>query len=119
MTDEVMQSNSEELAAAVVGERIMLASAGPSGMRITLASGRVVELHNSYDCCAYTELTNFFLKPSAIDHVITGVRVEDGYQTWHVYADMIDVLDLEVAWSEGSGYYGYGFDIDVKEISND
>jgi hypothetical protein len=70
----------------------------------------------SGDCCAYTELESFLLNPELVDHVITGVGTTDGYQTWHVYADMGDVLKLDVGWSCGNPfYYGYGFTIRVVD----
>jgi len=47
-----------------------------------------------------------------------GVGTTAQYQTWHIYADWGDVLKLEVGWSCGNPfYYGYGFDIDVVEVS--
>jgi hypothetical protein len=67
------------------------------------------------DCCAYTELESFLLHPELVDHIITGVGTTDGYNTWHIYADIGDVLELSVGWSSGNPfYYGYGFDIQVK-----
>ena len=43
-----------------------------------------------------------------------GVGTTDDFQTWHIYCDLGDILELDVAWSCGNPfYYGYGFDIDV------
>jgi hypothetical protein len=86
---------------------------------ITLDNGKRVELQNTSDCCAGTELESFLLHPDRVDHVITGVGTTDGYSTWHIYADMGDVLELSVGWSCGNPfYYGYGFDISVTELGD-
>ncbi len=69
------------------------------------------------DCCAYTELDSFLLNPELVDHMILGVGTTDYYTTWHIYADMGDVLKLNVKWSCGNPfYYGYGFNIQVRPI---
>lgn len=128
--DGTMQQNVKDLADAVVGRRIVSVEAnqpteGTYGrtatavLVITLDNGKRVELLDTNDCCAYTELENFLLHPERVDHVILGVGTTDNYDTWHVYADMGDVLALSVGWSAGNAfYYGYGFDIRVKEISD-
>ncbi|MEV6684434.1 hypothetical protein AB0N28_03665 [Streptomyces sp. NPDC051130] len=125
-----MPDNVETLREAVVGHRIVHVDVGtpttdkwgyPSSaaLVITLDNGKRVELLNSSDCCAYTELNHFLTYPDRIDHVITGVGTSDGYTTWHIFADMGDVLELSVGWSPGNAfYYGYGFDIRVKELSD-
>lgn len=84
------------------------------GTAITLDNGKRVFLIEQGDCCAYTDLKTFLLHPEMVDHIITGVGTTDSYQTWHIYADMGDVLELTVSWSAGNvGYYGYGFEIQV------
>lgn len=119
-----MQQNVDDLARAVVGHRIVKAEKiqfkvygtwTEEALLLTLDNGKTVTLQDTDDCCAYTSLESFLLEPSSVDHIITGVKTEDDYQTWHIFADMGDVLKLDVAWSEGSGYYGYGFYINVKE----
>ena len=48
--------------------------------------------------------------------MITGVGTTDGYTTWHIYADMGDVLELSVGWSCGNPfYYAFRFHITVRE----
>ncbi len=92
----------------------------PAQLVITLDNGKRVELRNTDDCCAYTELSSFLLHPERVDHIITGVGTTDEYTTWHIYADMGDVLEFSVGWSCGNlGYYGYGFDIAVKELEGE
>lgn len=126
--DGRMTENAKALADAVVGHKIVSVEKGAqlrvkdygdwertlAGTMITLDTGRKVMLADTDDCCAYTELESFLLHPEMVDHVITGVGTEGGLTTWHVYADMGDVLELTVGWSSGNPfYYGYGFDIRV------
>ena len=126
--DGTMVNNVEELRSQVVGRKIVRAErvtrdVNRWGSRysepvfeIELDNGKVVQLANESDCCAYTELESFLLNADKIEHAITGVGTTDGYTKWHVYADMGDVLELSVGWSCGNPfYYGYGFDITVKE----
>lgn len=128
-TDFTMNANAKELADAVIGHRIVKAEkemvphlwygagAKVSTFVITLDNGKKVELHNTEDCCAYTQLNSFLLHADKIDHIITGVGTTNDYETWHIYADMGDVLELNVGWSYGNPYYyGYGFAIEVKEL---
>lgn len=126
--DGTMPANVAQLREAVVGHRIVSAEIGPvpkysrywgepTGLVLTLDDGTRVSLANTSDCCAYTDLEDFFLDPSAVDHVIMGVGTTDQYETWHVYADWGDILRLQVGWSPGNPfYYGYGFDIHVTPI---
>lgn len=125
--DGTIVENVEELAEAVVGHRIVSAEAreasggygSSDGLILTLDDGTRVELVGGYDCCAYTELEAFWLHPDKVDHIITGVGTTNDYQTWHIYADMGDVLELTVGWSAGNiGYYGYGFDIRVVPVED-
>ena len=129
--DGTMPENVETLAAAVVGHRIASVEQGevtPShawrwrgtGLIITLDNGTKVQLVDSSDCCAYTELEKFLLHPERVDHIITGVATTEGYTRWHIFADFGDILELEVGWSCGNPfYYGYGFDINVVDLTNE
>lgn len=126
--DGTMPENVDTLRKAVVGHRIVSVETVGSGHRwysgdktvITLDNGKRVELQDTDDCCAYTELTSFLLHPDKVDHIITGVGTTDGFTTWHIYADMGDVLELSVGWSCGNPfYYGYGFDISVTELTDE
>lgn len=81
---------------------------------LTLDTGEKVtvrEASNYYD--TLTEVEQFLLHPESVDHMITGVRTEDDYTQWFIYADFGDLLRLTVNWNEGSGYYGFGFFITV------
>lgn len=122
--DGTMPENVDTLRDAVVGRKIVSAEKVKAkgrysyyesdAFRLTLDDGRVVDLFDGGDCCAYTELESFFLNPEAVDHAITGVGTTDGYTTWHIYADFGDIMELKVGWSCGNPfYYGYGFDIMV------
>jgi hypothetical protein len=121
--DGTMPENVATLAASVVGHRIVSAEQKEIPMRyggtgkafvLTLDDGTQVALEDDGDCCAFTSLDSFLLHPERVDHIITGVGTTEGYTRWHIYADMGDVLELEVGWSCGNPfYYGYGFDIHV------
>lgn len=111
-----MPENVAELRQHVIGHRIVSAEQDGATFIITLDNGKRVQLADTDDCCAYTELGAFLLHPGRVDHLITGIGTTDGYTTWHVYADMGDVLEMSVGWSSGNPfYYGYGFNISVTE----
>lgn len=119
-----MVENVAMLAENVVGHRIVYAAmkeyetwcGSNERFEITLDNGKKVTLANTYDCCAYTELSSFLWNAEKIDHIITGVRTEEGYTKWSIFADMGDILTLSVGWSCGNPfYYGYGFEIGVED----
>lgn len=125
---DVMSSNVYTLAEGVVGHKIVKADwverdfgdkyswYGTRQFEIELDNGRKVYLANTDDCCAYTELGDFLLNVELVDHMIMGVEADQSYETWHIYADMGDVLTLDVGWSSGNtGYYGFGFHIEVVD----
>lgn len=124
---DTMPDNVDELRQEVVGHKIVSASFVDKPhswfgreytekvFQITLDNGKQVILRDTDDCCAFTELEDFFLHVDKIDHIITGVGTTEGFSKWHIYADLGDVLELTVGWSEGSGYYGYGFSIAVED----
>lgn len=118
--DGTMPENVSELEQAVVGHRITSVekrSGRYESLLITLDNGKQVELVDSDDCCAFTQLDSFLLHPERVDHIITGVGTTEGYTAWHIYADLGDVLELSVGWSPGNPfYYGYGFLIHVRDI---
>lgn len=124
--DGTMPSNVEELAKTVIGRRIVSVAKDvvipgryygtDTATVITLDDGRQVRLANTSDCCAYTELEAFLLHPELVDHEILGVGTTNGFTTWHIFADLGDILELTVGWSCGNPfYYGYGFDITVDD----
>lgn len=131
--DGTMYENLEEFSDKVVGHRIVsvgdvvesdneilkknvpyLYLYNRKGLKLTLDNGKSVFLLNTEDCCAYTEVENYILNLDKIDHVITGVGTTDGYHVWHIYADLGDIVTIDVDWSSGNPfYYGYGFKIVV------
>lgn len=124
--DGTMPQNVEELEKALVGHKIVAAYYGeatpehswrsPRAMIILLDDGTQVELFDTDDCCAHTTLESFLLNADKIDHLIMGVGTTDEYNTWHIFADFGDVMEMKVGWSCGNPfYYGYGFDIRVKK----
>ena len=129
--DGTMPNNVDTLRQSVVGRRIVRTEQRQvpryryadgyfdEAFIIVLDDGTEVQMKNTDDCCAYTELREFLLHPDKVDHVIMGVGTTEGYTRWHIYADMGDVLELTVGWSCGNPfYYGYGFDIDVLEVES-
>lgn len=121
-----MPENVETLAEHVVGHRIVAVEKNvetedeygwpTTGTALVLDNGKRVVLADTDDCCAHTTLENVILNLDKIEHVITGVGTTEGYTRWHIYADLGDVVELEVGWSSGNPfYYGYGFDISVVE----
>lgn len=124
--DGTMPESLEALREAVIGSRI--ASVEQTTQEtfgwpepctiITLDNGHRVKLVGSSDCCAFTEVSEFLLHPDKVDHAILGVGTTGHYTTWHIYADHGDILELTVGWSPGNPFwYGYGFSIQVEEIS--
>ena len=125
--DGTMPANVAELAGTVVGHKIVKAEKvttkpetyygyESTATVITLDNGKQVELADTSDCCAYTEVESFLLHVDKIDHVILGVGTTDEYTTWHIFADFGDVMEMKVGWSCGNPfYYGYGFDIRVLD----
>ena len=101
--DGTMVESAAALAKSVVGHRIVKVEKGPArasqwsertiqGLRLTLDTGRVVTLAGESDCCAYTDLDAFLFNADKVDHVITGLSTENGYERWHIFADAGDVL---------------------------
>ena len=126
--DGTMVDNVDTLRQAVIGRRIVKAENERVDMGrwygvqpafvITLDDGTRVKMADTSDCCAFTELDGFLLHPERVDHMILGVGTTDGYERWHIYADLGDVLELTVGWSSGNPfYYGYGFHIDVEPLA--
>lgn len=130
-----MVENVDTLRKSVVGRKIVSAGWAPvkrvakfydrdrtyteDSFVITLDDGTCVTLRNDSDCCAVTELESFFLNVERIRHVITGVGTTEGYTKWHIYAEMGDILQLNVRWSCGNPfYYGYGFNIEVQQVTS-
>lgn len=114
--DGTMPENVARLSECVTGRRIASVESSDDVFTITLDNGKKVILENQVDCCAFTDLQSFLLNPELVDHMITGVGTTDGYAVWHIYADMGDVLRLNVEWSCGNPfYYIYGFRIKVSE----
>lgn len=124
--DGTIVNSVQELAGNIVGHRIVKVEQvvvsttyyAKTVLQITLDTGKVVQVADDSDCCAYTELQAFLFNADKVDHIITGVRTEDGYGVWSFFADAGDILSLTVGWSSGNPfYYGYGFDVTVLEVS--
>jgi hypothetical protein len=121
--DGTMPENVAALADAIVGHRIVKVETAVERKRtywtekvavLTLDDGTQVELQDGGDCCAYTELVDIVEHLPSVDHIITAVRPEEDYETWHILADMGEVLEFKVGWSAGNAfYYAYGLNITV------
>lgn len=114
-----MYENVAQLSKAVIGHRIVQVDPEEGSRHraliLTLDDGTRVRLVETDDCCAFTQLDGFFASPDMVDHAITGIGTTEGYTKWHIYADMGDILQLDVGWSAGNPFfYGYGFDIAVE-----
>jgi hypothetical protein len=124
--DGTMVESRDSLESVLVGHKIVSVERGEAQRQyygtdqatiITLDNGKRVKLIGEADCCAFTEVQAFLLNPEMVGHLITGVGTTDGYSTWHIYADMGDILKLTVGWSCGNPfYYGYGFTIMVEDV---
>lgn len=127
--DGTMPENVAALSESVVGRKIVSVEPNVSiksgyftstATILTLDNGKQVVIENTDDCCAFTELESVILHLDKIDHVITGVGTTDGYESWHIYADLGDVVEMKVGWSSGNPfYYGYGFNISVRDIATE
>lgn len=127
--DGTMPENVEKLASHVVGRRIVgierkvpmpgrydYSCSRKAEAVLVLDNGKRVALVETDDCCAFTDLNDIVLNLDKIDHVIMGVGTTERYTKWHIYADLGDVVEMQVGWSSGNPfYYGYGFDISVIE----
>ncbi len=126
--DGTMPHNVETLAEKIVGHKVVevrkdMTVEGTyawrnTGTGLVLDNGHIVVLVDTDDCCAYTELQEVIEHLPSADHVITNVTPEADYYTWHIFADLGEVLELKVGWSSGNPfYYGYGFDIYVVDAN--
>lgn len=112
--NNVMPENVEDFANEVIGHRIVSWDHENDSGLFTLDNGKVVHLRSTNDCCAYTDLAGVLEKLPTMDHVITAVKPNGMYTEWHIMAGMDEVLELEVSWSAGNGYYMYGFVVEVE-----
>lgn len=118
--DYEMDRSAEELSQAVVGHRIIgVGKADSSGWKgpgivLVLDNGQQVVVRGSGDCCAYTDIYNWVFDIDKVDNVITKVETDDNYETWSIMAGADKVLGMDVSWSEGTGYYMYGFTIEIE-----
>ena len=118
--NDVMPGNVEEFANSVIGHKIVHYTqdngyGGSGDTRFILDNGTVVRLRETSDCCAGTDMRGIMQMLPDIDHVITAVKPNADYTEWHIMAGMDELLKLDVSWSAGSGYYMYGFIIEVEE----
>lgn len=132
--DGTMPASRDALAASLIGHKIVAVKKGvgpaayygkAEGVAFLLDTGDLVWAAGESDCCAYTEIESIIPYLDKIEHVITGVGTTDEFNTWHIYADLGDVMELKVGWSCGNPfYYAYGLNVTVyspekqAELSN-
>lgn len=117
---EPLEEARYDLEEVIVGHKITsvtLVEGHLNTLQLTLDTGAAVEMIPITDCCAYGEVDAVIQRLPDLDHVITSVATDAGYESWHILADAGEVLGLDVAWSEGSGYYAYGIEVVVKEVA--
>jgi hypothetical protein len=114
-----LEENLKDLRETVIGHRIVSAEQQDQSLFLTLDTGQVVQMIDTSECCAYTAVGTFVHAPQMVDHVITGVGTENDFQLWHIYAGLDDMVKIDVNWSEGTGYYGYGFEIKVVPVESE
>lgn len=104
----------EKLRRVLFGKSI--AAVNRDNSSLTMSDGSIVEIEGYGDCCAGAWITFDALIDT--EHAITDVQVDPDSnfidEIWTIYASGIPVGSATVSWSEGSGYYGYGFEIRVK-----
>lgn len=118
---ETLEGAAKELAEAIIGDSIVGLNVekkwGEDVAKIEMKSGRIVELESYGDCCAgasIEEIKRLVNNPNS-ENVITRVEATEEGTRWHIYAGLDEVMGIEVSAYEGSGYYGYGFYVNVKE----
>ncbi|RZU64900.1 hypothetical protein EV379_1211 [Microterricola gilva] len=123
-TESYFEETRVELSAAVVGQRIVKAEVDRSGredeLKLMLESGREVAVSGWGSCCAWAGVGEILLDLQNVEHVITSVEATGGDgvgsgEKWFILANLDQVLGFETDASEGTGYYGYGLSVNVRE----
>ena len=119
MTHVYPEEFTNSITELVVGQKIV----SVIGDTFTLDNGKMVTLTGTSDCCAWGDIGVDAATFIGVDHVITSVKevMHEHYREaqWFLLADMREVLRLSGEWDESNGYYMYGFNIQVRETSND
>lgn len=136
MTDMITtysEGQADEIAAVLVGRRIVEAEVGtfdqPGGWgsraegRLVLDDGTVLYLAGNDGGCACDSGCYPLSRVSKVDNIITSARVEaspdgddchgDGAYRIFVLADNQEINAAEFVGTDGNGYYGTGFSVTV------
>lgn len=137
MTETYTEDNAAEIAALLVGRRIVRAEKGSfdhpdrdvwGGLaegRLTLDDGTELYLTGNDGGCSCSAGCYPLEKVAAVDNVITSARVEakpdndysdsteDGTYRIFVFAENQEINVAEFVGSDGNGYYGTGFSLTV------
>jgi len=117
---ETLKEAAEDLRTAVVGRRIVAVETetlayGREQDVLTLDNGKQVTLEGYGDCCAWAgaDIVGELVQH---DNAITSVTTTENGEEWFVYVGAVPVLEFSASASEGSGYYGYGISINVRDV---
>jgi hypothetical protein len=114
-------SHAADMAELLVGRKVVSVTEDT----MTLDNDTVLEIAPAGDCCAWYDIRHL----GTVDNIITDVKFEsggfdepkrDGAREWYtlfVYADNEKINLLTVEGNEGSGYYGRGYKVRVKEVA--
>lgn len=119
--DNLYSVHKEDLAPLLVGKTIKSVDTLKNIVR--LSDGMTLVFEDGGDCCAWFEAQ--LREGNLTENVITEVREFDSGNkdydylfTIAVYAVNEEVMSVEVTGSEGSGYYGSSFDLNVYKPKN-
>lgn len=130
---EVFDEGSKNLLSEVVGHSIVSVEKKSTdewddSYILTLDDGRKFVFKGVGECCAYGAVEKISLHGKAVSNIITNVKrvkrkTSDGYgesERWFFLADMEEtinasnkVMTVDVEADEGTGYYTFGFEIEV------
>lgn len=137
MTESYNEDDQGEIAALLIGHRIVAAEMGTFKLsgddqrwgrrhaegRLILDDGTELYLTGHEGGCACSSGDYPLEKVAAVDNVITSARVacspagdgEDGDGTYRIFviADATEINVAEFVGSDGNGYYGTGFELTV------
>lgn len=114
---DTLENAARDLGKVLAGDSIVEVKSdtawGYQKVTLVMKSGKRVVIDGYGDCCAGAGITDV-TKLGKSENVITRVETTEDGEKWHIYANLDQVLGIEAYAGEGSGYYGYGFTIQVK-----
>jgi hypothetical protein len=124
---EVTMEFFNSLKDAVVGHRVVATDLGQhkDTLVLTLDNGKRIRVSGIYDCCAYGDIDSVTQKLSS-ENVITNLSLSDEGKSYGNFTIFlltaiqdreVTVYEIDGSASEGSGYYSYGWELSVEDIS--